>query len=160
MGHPVPTGPAALHIQLSPAWATYRLCQVHHGQSHLWEQQKGPGDADGISFILTPAVQGSWLPALPAPSYIINHTNFCLQQQHQIKTTTTTKNPSSKSTELDNSPSFNEISWLQPLATQMSNLPRDLEKPLHHLELLSVLFLQQHSPPSTPPENRRKEHKE
>lgn len=44
----------------------------------------------------------------------------------QLKTTTT--NPSSKSTELHNSPSFNEISWLQLLAAQMSNLPSDLEK--------------------------------
>lgn len=47
---------------------------------------------------------------------------------NNIKLKTTTKTPSSKSTELDNSPSFNEISWLQLLATQMSNLPSDLEK--------------------------------
>lgn len=41
---------------------------------------------------------------------------------------TTTNKPSSKSTELDNSPSFNEISWLQLLPRQMSNLLSDLEK--------------------------------
>lgn len=40
----------------------------------------------------------------------------------------TTNKPSSKSTELDHSPSFNEISWLQPLPRQMSNLLSDLEK--------------------------------
>lgn len=59
--------------------------------------------------------------SIPSATWISAYSN-------NTKFKTTTNKPSAKSTELDNSCSFNEISWLQPLPRQMSNLLSDLEK--------------------------------
>lgn len=94
----------------------------------LLGQQEGPAAARGTSFILGLIRPGSWLPGLPTgttPFHTFSHKISAYS--NNTKLTTTTNKASSKSIELDNS-HFNEISWLQLLPRQMSNLLSDREK--------------------------------
>lgn len=84
------------------------------------------GSCHGTSFTLSPGWRGSCQP-FPTGTAPLSATRIPAYSNNTEFKTTTNK-PSAKSTELDNSPSFNEISWLQPLPRQMSNLLSDLEK--------------------------------
>lgn len=93
----------------------------------------GPRWAEGRAgschwHILHPVWRGSCQAFQQAQPPSMHSATRISAYSNSTKLKTTTNKPSAKSTELDNSPSFNEISWLQLLPRQMSNLLSDLEK--------------------------------
>lgn len=124
---------SARGLSCSAPSAEPNLCQAGTLPGPLWAELPPrtagrAGSCHGISFILSPGWRGSCQAFQQAQHASIDSATQIPAYSNNTEFKTTTNKHSAKSTELDNSPSFNEISWFQLLPRQMSNLLSDLEK--------------------------------
>lgn len=107
--------PGAKHTAQCPR--AQLLCTFSRAQAVPGTALPGPGWAQGRArschwHILHPVQRGSCQAFQQAQPPSMHSATRISPYSNNTKLKTTTNKPSAKSTELDNSPSFNEISWL------------------------------------------------